>query len=168
MTPTPSALKWLVEKRARLANDAIQTGRMADELAARRQKLLNQLAALDETIKVFDNRMDPTRIAPVAAWAGKYGKRGALRQALVDVLQAHAASEWVSSENLERALLVRLGLRFESTATRKQWHRFSYRKALQRLANDGTAERLHDPDERSGKHGYWRLKQPKPQSLADL
>lgn len=45
---------------------------MVDELTERRQKLQTQLAALDETIKVHDSALDPTRIAPVAAWAGKY------------------------------------------------------------------------------------------------
>ncbi|MDE2093602.1 MAG: hypothetical protein KGL99_05795 [Burkholderiales bacterium] len=168
MNGTPSALKWLAEKRARLANDALQTGRMVAELTERHQKLQSQLAALDETIKVYDDRLDPTRIAPVAGWPGKCGKRGALRQALMDVLQTHAGADWVSSENIERALIAKVGLDFESAAHRTQWHRFSFRKALQRLANDGTAERRHDANERTGKHGYWRLRQPEATSLADL
>ena len=87
MKKTPSALKWLAEKRARVANDTMQTGRMVQELTERHQRLQTQLAALDETIKVYDRTIDPTSIAPVAAWQGRYGKRGVMRGALVEILE---------------------------------------------------------------------------------
>lgn len=86
----------------------------------------------------------------------------------MEVLQAHATTDWVSSENIEKALIAKLGLEFPSAAIRREWNRRSFRRALQRLAHDGTAERLHDLDVPDNKHGYWRLKQAPSQRLADL
>ena len=68
MNKTPSALKWLAEKRARLANDAAQTSKMAQELTARAQRLHSQLCALDETIRLYDEAIDPTAISAVNGW----------------------------------------------------------------------------------------------------
>lgn len=166
MNKTPSALKWLAEKRARLAHDALHAERMVRELTERHQKLQTQLAALDETIRVYDHAIDPTAIAPVDG-QGRYGKRGALRQALVDILGEFGPG-WIASRTIELALVAKYGISFASPAHRKRWRQGSFCTGLRRLARDGTAERLHDPLEPSGKHGYWRLKQAHPQSLADL
>ena len=128
MKKTPSALKWLAEKRARVANDTMQTGRMVQELTERHQRLQTQLAALDETIKVYDRTIDPTSIAPVAAWQGRYGKRGVMRGALVEILEQHSP-DWVSSELIERALIAKFAIAFVSPAHRKRWHKQSFGSA---------------------------------------
>jgi hypothetical protein len=166
MSKTPSALKWLAEKRARLAHDALHAERMVQELTERHQKLRTQLAALDETIRVYDAAIDPTAIAPVDG-QDRYGKRGALRQTLIAIL-GEFGPDWVASATIELALVAKYNLSFASPALRKRWRQGSFCTALRRLARDGTTERLHNPAEPSGKHGYWRLKQAKTQSLADL
>lgn len=119
MTKIPSALKWLAEKRARLAHDVLHASRMAQELTERHQKLLVQLAALDVTIQVYDHTIDPTAIPPVDG-QGRYGKRGALRQSLIDII-VHFGPDWVASSTIELALVSKYGIKFESPAHRKRW-----------------------------------------------
>jgi len=164
---TPSALKWLVEKRARLVNDVLQTGQLAEELAQRHQALRENLASLDATIQLYDGSLDPTKIAPIAAWQGRLGKRGALRAALVEILQRYSP-DWVETGTIESALIAKYAIEFVSPTHRRRWYKQSFGSALIKLANDGVAERLHDPAVKTGKHGYWRLKQPETPRLADL
>lgn len=49
---TPSALKWLAEKRARLANDLEQTRKIASELTQKADALQSDLAALDRSLRL--------------------------------------------------------------------------------------------------------------------
>jgi len=167
MTNTPPALKWLAEKRARIANDTLQTGRMLEELGARHIRLKSQLSALDETIRLYDAAIDPTAIAPVNGWQGRYGKRGVLRDALIDIL-SECAPDWVGSLSIEMLLIARFGISFDSPAQRKRWRTNCLCSALNRLLKEGTAERQQDPDAPAGSCLYWRLKQPKTSRLADL
>lgn len=167
MRKTPSALKWLVEKRARLANDVAQTGALAAELTHRHATLQAQLAALDATIRLYDGTLDPTSIAPIAAWQGRFGKRGALREALIEILRGYSP-HWVASATIGAAFIAKYGITFVSPAHRKRWHKQSFGSALLRLANEGVAERLHDPEAPTGKHGHWRLMQSATPRLADL
>ena len=144
MYKTPSALKWLAEKRARLANDAEQTTRMAEELRERSLKLQSQLAAVDETIRIYDSAIDPHDIEPVSPQT-RYGKRGALKTALVKILEENR-TDWVSSLSLEAMLIARFGIRFESAAQRKRWRTNCLCSALKRLQVDGTAEHRRRDD----------------------
>lgn len=122
MTKTPSALKWLAEKRARLAADTLQAQRVVQEFTARHQKLLVQLAALDETIRVYDAALTPSNIEPVAHWKGRHGKRGELQQAFLDILGQHSP-EWVSANSIELFVVSRFGLGFASSEERATWGR---------------------------------------------
>lgn len=167
MTKTPAPLKWLAEKRGRLANDVLQTGRMAQELVERHQKLQAQLAAVDETMRLYDASLDPHKVAPVAHWKGRHGKRGQLRQALLDLLGQHSP-DWVAADNVERFLISRFGLSFASATQRAAWRANSLGAGLRRLAEERLVERLDAPEVRTGKPGFWRLKQDGTQSLADL
>ncbi|WP_423600891.1 hypothetical protein [Roseateles sp. MS654] len=167
MNKTPSALKWLAEKRARLAGDLQQSLLLAEELSQRISKLQHQLAAVDETIRIFDATLEPENIAPVAEWRQRYGRLGGFRDAVIDIVTKNSPA-WVSSEHIELGLLARLDISFQSPAHRKRWRENSLRPALKRLLADGTLERRHDPEVKSGKHGYWRLKQAATVGLADL
>lgn len=166
MNKTPSALKWLAEKRARLAFDTAQTGRLAAELRERHERLQVQLAALDTTLKVFDERIEPTAIAPMAT-QGQHGRRGVVRQALLRYLTS-SAPEWTSTEYLEVRFLADFGIEFESAAHRTRWRRNTLCSALRQLCKAGLTERLHDPRDPTGGLGHWRLTQARTPSLADL
>lgn len=168
MQKTPSALKWLVEKRGRLANDAAQTGLMAQELQQRHDKLVSKLAALDSTIQLYNEAIDPSAIAPINGWQGRYGARGALRDALLEILEKHSPA-WVSSINLECLLVARFGFDFSSEADRERWRKNCLSSALHRLQTAKLVERERGPHVKAGKSCGWRLVQAAPpQSLADL
>jgi hypothetical protein len=154
MKNTPSALKWLAEKRGRLAHDLTQTRKIAEELVARVAALETDLAAVDRAITLFDARIDPERIEPVNAHT-RYGKRGALKDCILGVLKAHAP-EWVATENIEMLVRLELGLAFETPAVRKRWYDNSFAKQLRVFAEQGLVERLHDPMDLSVEMGRWR------------
>ena len=167
MTKTPSALKWLAEKRARVAHDLDQTARLAADLAKRSAELRIDLAALDRSIQLYDPDIDPAVIGTVAGWKGRYGARGALRETVEGVLQ-ELAPEWVATDNVEMLVCARLGLTFESATERKRWYDNSLTKLLRKLAAEGLVERFHDPNVVTAEVGRWRWKREAKASLALL
>ncbi len=166
MSKTPSALKWLAEKRARLAHDHQLTGRLASELAERHQWLQDRIAALDDTIRLYDEDIDPTAIAPIAA-QGRYGQRGVIRKTMLKHL-SDASPEWMSTTVLEARLVIDFSLVFPSAADRTRWRRNTLCAALRKLCKAGVLQRLHDPEDCGGEVGYWRIAQAATPSLADL
>jgi hypothetical protein len=167
MTKTPSALKWLAEKRARVAHDATRTCQLATALNERHAKLQASLQALDDTIRLYDGAIDPSGITPVNGWAEKYGRRGAFKQALLRLLE-EASPEWVSTENLECMLLAEFGIAFPHPGGQKLWRRNTLLSALHALCTAGKIERLAVPSESSHEPRLWRLKQATTATLADL
>lgn len=97
---TPSALKWLAEKRARATHDVEHLQRLAEDVQRRLEVVRLDLAALDRAIRLYDENIDPTQIEAVHGWKGKYGSRGSLKGAILGVLEAHA-QEWVSTDVIE-------------------------------------------------------------------
>lgn len=86
MKKTPSALKWLAEKRARVAFVLEFNQRLIKSFEEKGDKPKTDLAALDPSITLYDSKIDPTKIDPVnswaagrlGGWAGNYrGERGA-------------------------------------------------------------------------------------------
>jgi len=154
MKNTPSALKWLAEKRGRLAHDLLQTRQIAADVNARVASLEVDLAAVDRAITIFDANIDPERIEPVNAH-GRYGKRGALRDSVLAALKAHGV-EWVATENIEALVCLELGLAFETPAVRKKWYDNSLRKQLKRFVEEGLVERQHDVADLGVETGRWR------------
>ncbi len=92
MKKTPTALKWLAEKRARIAGELQsadqvsqylredieelhqQTAVIAEFLAAAEQKqerLRGELAALDQVVVLYDAGLRPDSIAPINGWQGR-------------------------------------------------------------------------------------------------
>ena len=121
MKNTPSALKWLAEKRARLAGELQSAEQMSDSLQAdvaaiqqelataerllaacrlKRDRLQTEVASLDQVVQLYDKDIQPALIAPINAWQGTYGKRGALRQFLVETLKS-LSPVFVSTKELE-------------------------------------------------------------------
>jgi hypothetical protein len=171
MKNTPSALKWLAEKRGRLAHDLGQTRQIAADVNARVAALEVDLAAVDRAITIFDTNIDPERIEAVNAH-GRYGKRGALKDCILGMLRAHGAegAEWVATQNIEMLVCLELGLTFETPAVRKRWYDNSFAKQLRLFVEQGLVERLHDPRDSSVEMGRWRWLRPEraPATLAEL
>ncbi len=166
MKKTPSALKWLAEKRARVAHDLAQTERIVAGLTERLEALRVDLAALDRTLGIYDPSIDPDAIGSVNGWQGKAGHRGALRGTVLKVLEDHAP-DWVSTVNVEALVTMNLGLFFELPELRSHWYAGSFRSTLKKLVLSGLVEKDDDSGLPNGMV-RWRLKQEKVRTLAEL
>ncbi len=188
MKKTPSALKWLAEKRARLAGElqsCEQTVSLLEQdipelrkrllfaetaLAAagtRKARLGAELDSMDQVVQMYDQNINPKAIEPINGWRGTYGKRGALRSFLIETIRSRAL-EYVSTSELELLTIIQFSLAFEHPALRKQWYDGSFRGAIKLLANQGLIERSHNADTYTREIGSWRWKQVQPNTLAKL
>ena len=167
MKNTPSALKWLAEKRARVAHDLEQTERIAADVAKRLGSLRLDLDALDRAVRIHDPSVDPSAIAPVNGWKGHYGKRGALKETVRSILMGHYG-EWLATDNIEVLVCLKLNITFESPSERKRWYDNSFRRILKNFVAEGLIERRHDPEEFTREVGYWRWASGVAPTLAEL
>jgi hypothetical protein len=184
MRKTPSYLKGLAETRARADGEVLRLQRLLDDLApavaeARRMLSLQEdiLAehavattkrdACDTLIRGFDSRLDPAQIAPIRAFKGKYGKRGALRETLVEILRDASPAEVSTTEVLLRVIAY-LKLAFATPAEKQRWSCNSLLSALKGLVEEGLVERLHEPATGQNSVGRWQWKAAPSGTLATL
>jgi hypothetical protein len=186
-SPASPAEKWLVGKRARIAGDlerlAKANAALRRDIAAAERKverlkhtaarydeaasMLNaQLSALDETMLLLPKSPNPGDIAAIKAWAGRYGKRGALMAAIKEILQAAAAE--ISTADLYRLLQERFGLVHVTALERKHWIANSLLRRLQEMLSAGLVERMMKRGAKGQAMAHWRWKQPKRATLAEL
>lgn len=191
MKKTPSALKWLAETRARVSGQ-LQSAQATCELvrqqvASAEEKLASlralesicdeqvtkrakALEALDGSVVIFDKSIQPKSIGTIKAWAGRYGKRGALREYLHEVIKSRAP-EFVSTSELGVRAVMEFSLVFAHYQQRRTWFRNSLRNALVALEQNGHIERSLDACEIIGggtEVRGWRCKQESLQTLAEL
>ena len=178
---TPPPLKWLAEKRGRILSQLLKAQLILEEQNRRVAKLqlaaasasecVNRLQldlhALDRTVAVYDALLDPSAIAPINGWKGRYGERGALSDHIVGVI-ARNAPRWVGSDVIEAHVVAELHLTFETTSQHRRWRTNSFRGALKRLTYAGVLERQHSATVRQNCVGQWRLHQETTLTLADL
>jgi len=164
---TPSALKWLAEKRGRLAHDLAATKSIADDVNRRLEVLRMDLEAVDRALTIFDPAIVPASIEAVNGWKGRYGARGALK-ATVEALLKAQGDQWTSTETLELLVRSELKLTFDTPAARKRWYDNSFTKQLRELTKAGLVEREHDAAVQSQEMGHWRWKREERRSLAKL
>lgn len=188
MKKTPSALKWLAEKRARIAGQLASTAQVVEliegdvailnqELATlqpllaraelRRLRLTDELSAIDRTVTIYDENIDPKTIGMINAWQGSYGKRGALRNFLCDTLKSRA-TEFVQTSELASLVMLEFSLVFEHKDRRNAWYSGSFRGALKVLAAQGHIERSHSLVNTDNATGSWRWKQGEAGTLGVL
>lgn len=165
MRPTPSALKWLAEKRARTAGDLLKHEQLLVDVQRQVEELRRDLAALDHSIALCDQVLATAGIDAINGWAGTYGRRGALQAFVVETLEA-CAPESMSTDELAARTEAHFGLVFATRQLRARWLQNSLRAALHTLVRRGTLEAVHSPEERS--MGRWRMKLERQPSLADL
>lgn len=188
MKKTPSALKWLAEKRARVAGELQSCEQTIAHLeedipelrkrlafaesafastASRKTRLATELAAMDQVVRIYDEGLNPASIEPINAWQGNYGKRGALREFLIETLRTRVP-EYVSTSELELLTVTQFALVFEHPALRKHWYDGSFRGTIKVLANQGLIERSHSAGTYTREIGSWRWKQEVAPTLAEL
>lgn len=184
-TRTPPDLKWLLNERAALAGKADTSQKRIDSLKKKaaalesklegvrgaiaitqraRQETLSNLQALDLTMEMAHRNVRSDAAGTVHAWAGKYGKRGALKEFIVQSLR-EASPCALTTVALIAAATQHFGLQFE-TITEKLIFRQTIRRYLRLLREvDETVESLHE--RRTGcPTARWRWKTAP--TLADL
>jgi hypothetical protein len=151
-TRRPSALKWLMETRARLAGDAERLEQLRLALAEEEAKVRKKLAEVDAVLGQFDGSLEADTIPPLRGWKGRYGKRGALRETVLTALR-EAHPDALTSFEVATHVTVRLSLDFESRRQAEHWQDSTLRKVLQSAVQSGDVEAL--PSERRGTN-RWR------------
>jgi hypothetical protein len=179
MRKTPSYLKGLAETRARAAGSLQRHRKLLDDVKRKlmvaqadverytlmqadlSQKLKDgkaDLESCDRLIRNFDSRLDPSEIEPIAAWKGRYGKRGALKATVSRILEEYAPLA-VSIPELGKVTILEFQLTFATDKAMKAWIHNSLGKALQALLRAGLVERVDAPrTEWGGSEGRWRWK----------
>lgn len=155
MRKTPSYLKGLAETRARAAADMLRYRQVIDEVMVSLAKAQAELKACDRLIKKFDERLEPALIEPVLHWKGRYGKRGALREAILALLQEEAPAA-VTTTEIGWQMQLKFDIGFNHWTERKRWMTNSIGNCLKKLVKDGLVEPCHDQS-RTGEVGSWRL-----------
>ena len=181
---TPPDVKWLLNERAALAGEVAKARASQHVLQAKRERIELRLAAvqrlmersqcaqsraqasmdaIDATLALAHARVEPSAAGVVQAWAGRYGKRGALGECIANLLQQSAPAPMTTS------VLIDLVARQFDVAFALPKDRRSFRKsvssALTSLLKRDLIEPLHDRTE--GSHGQWRWKPALP-SLGSL
>ena len=138
---TPPALKWMAEKRARLAADVARLEGLASEVKASLARARKELAAVDTTIRVFDANIDPAQIPAVRDTKSRYGGRGNLKAAVLRFLDA-AGEEGISTPDIALLLAHEFNIALPTPACRDRWKNNGVRCALRRLVAAGLAEQV--------------------------
>jgi hypothetical protein len=157
----------MAEKRARKVSEFEKAAERARVMNARVAVLVADIAALDRALAIRDPALNPSLIGSVNGWQGRYGKRGALREAIVGFLQGRAP-DWVTTNEIGAHVTDELGIAFDFPKERVQWHRNSLLRALNALLEKGTVEREAGWSAGSTERGRWRWKQDNVTSLAEL
>lgn len=165
---TPAALKWLAEKRARLASEVVEAEGRESAAVAEATSLRADLAAIDRSMAVHSPGIDVLGIEAVHAWAGNYGRRGALTLSLARILQSERDQEWVSAPAIASAVIKEFELVFDYPEERGRWYDNSFRSCLRRLVIDGHVEQRSYDQQGGQRRSYWRWKREPVQTLANL
>jgi hypothetical protein len=189
MRKTHSYLKGLAETRARAGGalqrlknlrsevqrklktakaDVERYQKMEVELARKLEEARTDLKSCDWLIRKFDSRLDPSEIAPIAAWKGRYGKRGALKEAVSRILKDHAPVA-LSIPDLSKVIILEFQLTFATDKAMKAWAHNSIGGVLKTLLLEGLVERIDAPKtEWGGPTGMWHWKGGAEASLDGL
>lgn len=154
MRKTPSYLKGLAETRARAAADVLRYQQVINEIGVSLAKAQAEVDACDTLIKKFDDRLDPTLVQPINHWKGRYGKRGALRQTIIALLQKMAPAS-VTTTEIGWHVQLTFDIGFNHWRERRLWMANSIGNCLKKLVKEGAVEPCHDRDH-SGEVGRWK------------
>lgn len=166
MARLPVATRQLSERRARLAGEVPRLEKLLAEVSTRLEAARAELAAVDLILPTFDDRVDPSQIAPIAARKGLYGKRGALKDAVLAMLKA-AAPGGLSTAEMSISLRQEFQYDLPTTAAVKRWTDNVLRPQLRKLVKEGVIERVKLTDVHSD-DAYWRMAQEEATSLEQL
>lgn len=130
------------------------TQKAIQQATAQAQAALRARSACDQLIRKLNQGFDPALIAPVNAWQGRYGRRGALGRMVQAIVETAYPTE-ISTTIIGQILQQQLELTFSTPAERKEWLRVSVLGRLNYLRRIGLVERLHSAIH-DGNVGRWR------------
>lgn len=159
-----SILARLELQTAMLTSELRRTEQMLAKTQEKQLKLDAELKALDQTVQIFDERLDPTNIEPIRAWKGRYGSRGALREYLQSFAESNAPA-YLSLSDFALAVMAEFSLEFRTQNELREWCHNTLRRALRVLSERDLLEARID--DLTGAN-LWRLKQQQPKSIAAL
>jgi hypothetical protein len=161
MQKVPSYLKGLAETRARVDAECSRLEQLHADIGQRLAEAQAERDACDRLIKKYDGRLDPTTIAPIKARQGRYGKRGGLKQAVLEVVAMNFPVDVTTSE-IAWAIQLRFDIGFETPDERQHWLHHSVGGALHTLTDKGLVKPLHDQSivGGTGRTGRWLLVVP--------
>jgi hypothetical protein len=137
-----SYLKGLAENRARAGGAVARLETMAALLSQELAEARKDLESCDRLIKKYDQRLDPSRIEPIREWRHHKGKRGDLRDLLVDIIE-HAAPAPLTLVHICLEIEMQWQLDFLSDQDRLNWRRDSIARALRQLVSDKKITAFH-------------------------
>lgn len=156
MQRTPSYLKGLAETRARAAGDVERLTQLHSEITRLLENAKAEVASCDLLIRKFDKQLDPTKIPAIRAWKGRYGKRGALREAVLRVVET-AWPEAITTLELAAKVQLELKLDFVTAGERDRWYDYSLRNLLRKCVEAGVLERAEPISSPTGRTvNRWR------------
>ena len=189
LKPVPTKLKQLAEKRARLAGEVEQSHAMDRPYIVERDALLEKLSSIEETLAISAQKRDvittalilideeivklspntnPLQIHAIYGWKDRYGKRGALRHYIVDVLKSRHP-EYIESSDLADLAMKNFGLTFATDSEKVNWRSISLRNALTALRNQFLIESIVSPaTAKLQKRLLWRYKLDHQPTLVEL
>lgn len=144
-TRTHSALKWLANERGAVLGELEAAKATIATLQLREQRLQQQLNALDETVKRFDESLDPSSIRPVRAWKESNNGRGRMKAFFLEHLRL-AGPQGLTTPALAELWAVEIGTPLAAPDLGKRFIDHRVRPQLRRLAQQGLAANLGAPD----------------------
>ena len=173
---TPSELKWLLNERAALAGEQAFLHRHISQLEAKLHKLdavrapvvrdlrasqerLAQthqlLSALDATVEMAHPEANPQAAGAVNAWAGRYGKRGALRTFIFEQVKAAGLAGVSTGELIDRVIFqFHLGANLHEERLSVK---YSVKNGLKALQAKGLITCTAQMQDNGHEMNYWRL-----------
>ena len=159
-TRIPSSLKWLIDKRARLAGEIEKTKKAletANQLVEELKNLEETLSAIDKTFELHNIRIDVNLIRSIDS---KYVRlklpHGSITDSIVTCLKIYGDINPVPKSEIVRFLIARHYSFDEKEEPYSQIAR-SVTKALNRMCRNGDIQRFHSLG--ASEEGLWKLKQ---------
>ena len=159
-TRTPPDVKWLVVEIAALRGEVEHIDVSMRRLAQRKTELIESCESL-ERVAAAVQALPLLAATPSVHAHGRYGRRGALRDWLRQVLR-DACPAALDTITLREGAIAVFNLEFNSSRERYRYTTDNLGSALRRLVEAGEIERVHDEGRRDARVGAWRWKVAAP------
>ena len=156
---TPPALKWMTDRRNRLAGDLARAERSMAEFSARCQSLRRRIAEIDQVCAAFGEARAAALRRTLMGTRERYGAKPGLLGAILAIL-ADAGGKPLTTRTVAAKVAALNGLAFATAADWRRWHHGSVRRKLTELAREGRVEVIRDSGPDTGLCGLYRWRLP--------